>query len=101
MKFQINSNKVYRHKLGESQDKDVLVFEEKDAEFNISISKSRTDKYLYINSSKTESNEIWLIELSRIFDQPKCVLSRSDKHLYYVEDTPDAFAKLEGLDFQI
>ena len=92
------SNKVYRHKLGESQDKDVLVFEEKDAEFNISISKSRTDKYLYINSSKTESNEIWLIELSRIFDQPKCVLSRSDKHLYYVEDTPDAFYALSNKD---
>ena len=35
------SNKVFRHKLGESQDKDVLIFEEGDAEFNISISKSR------------------------------------------------------------
>ena len=90
------SNKVYRHKLGDSQDKDVLIFEEQDAEFNISISKSRTDRYLFINSSKTESNEIWLVELSKMFDKPKCVLSRSDKHLYYVEDTPDTFYVLSN-----
>ena len=82
---------MFRHKLGESQDKDVLIFEEGDAEFNISISKSRTDRYLYINSSKTESNEIWLIELSDMFDKPKCILSRSERHLYYVEDTPEGF----------
>ena len=51
---------------------------------------------MYINSSKTESNEIWLIELSDMFDKPKCILSRSERHLYYVEDTPEAFYVLSN-----
>ena len=76
------SNKVFRHKLGESQNDDFLVYEELDDQYNLSISKSRTDRYIYINSSKTESNEIWLIDLTNILDEPECVLERSDKHLY-------------------
>ena len=90
------SNKVFRHKLGESQKDDFLIYEELDDQFNISISKSRTDRYIYINSSKTESNEIWIIDLENILEEPKCLLERSDKHLYYVEDTPESFYALSN-----
>ena len=90
------SNKVFRHKLGESQKDDFLIYEELDDQFNLSISKSRTDRYIYINSSKTESNEIWIIDLENILEEPKCLLERSDKHLYYVEDTPESFYALSN-----
>ncbi len=90
------SNKVFRHKLGESQKDDFLIYEEVDDQFNLSISKSRTDRYIYINSSKTESNEIWLIDLENILKDPVCLLERSDKHLYYVEDTPESFYALSN-----
>ena len=90
------SNKVFRHKLGESQKDDFLIYEELDDQFNLSISKSRTDRYIYINSSKTESNEIWMIDLENILEEPKCFLERSDKHLYYVEDTPESFYALSN-----
>ena len=62
------SNKVYRHKLGDAQSNDFLVYEEKDDEFNLSISKSRTNKYIYINSGKTESNELWLIDIENLLE---------------------------------
>ena len=90
------SNKVFRHKLGESQKDDFLIYEELDDQFNLSISKSRTDRYIYINSSKTESNEIRMIDLENILEEPKCLLERSDKHLYYVEDTPESFYALSN-----
>ena len=90
------SNKVFRHKLGESQKDDFLIYEELDDQFNLSISKSRTDRYIYINSSKTESNEIRMIDLENILEEPKCLLERSDKHLYYVEDTPESFFALSN-----
>ena len=90
------SNKVFRHKLGESQKDDFLIYEELDDQFNLSISKSRTDRYIYINSSKTESNEIWIIDLENILEEPRCLLERSDKHLYYVEDTPESFYALSN-----
>ena len=95
------SNKVYRHKLGDAQSKDFLVYEEKDDEFNLSISKSRTNKYIYINSGKTESNELWLIDIENLLENPECVLRRSDKHLYYVEDTPEGFFALSNKDERI
>ena len=90
------SNKVFRHKLGESQKDDLLIYEELDDQFNLSISKSRTDRYIYINSSKTESNEIRMIDLENILEEPRCLLERSDKHLYYVEDTPESFYALSN-----
>ena len=90
------SNKVFRHKLGESQKDDLLIYEELDDQFNLSISKSRTDRYIYINSGKTESNEIWMIDLENILEEPVCILERSDKHLYYVEDTPESFYALSN-----
>ena len=90
------SNKVFRHKLGESQKDDFLIYEELDDQFNLSISKSRTDRYIFINSSKTESNEIRMIDLENILEEPKCFLERSDKHLYYVEDTPESFFALSN-----
>ena len=95
------SNKVYRHKLGDAQSNDFLVYEEKDDEFNLSISKSRTNKYIYINSGKTESNELWLIDIEKLLENPECVLRRSDKHLYYVEDTPEGFFALSNKDERI
>ena len=95
------SNKVYRHKLGDAQSNDFLVYEEKDDEFNLSISKSRTNKYIYINSGKTESNELWLIDIENLLENPECVLRRSDKHLYYVEDTPEGFFALSNMDERI
>tara|TARA_B100001248_G_scaffold53146_1_gene34763 strand:- start:57 stop:2096 length:2040 start_codon:yes stop_codon:yes gene_type:complete len=95
------SNKVFRHKLGESQKDDFLIYEELDDQFNLSISKSRTDRYIYINSSKTESNEIWIIDLENILEEPRCLLERSDKHLYYVEDTPESFYALSNKDDRI
>ena len=90
------SNKVFRHKLGESQKDDFLIYEELDDQFNLSISKSRTDRYIFINSSKTESNEIRMIDLENILEEPKCLLERSDKHLYSVEDTPESFYALSN-----
>ena len=95
------SNKVYRHKLGDAQSNDFLVYEEIDDEFNLSISKSRTNKYIYINSGKTESNELWLIDIENLLENPECVLRRSNKHLYYVEDTPEGFFALSNKDERI
>ena len=38
------SNKVYVHKIGDDQSQDILIYEEKDNEFNIYIGESRSKK---------------------------------------------------------
>ncbi len=84
-------NKVFKHKVGTDTKEDILIYEEKDTEFHLHIFESRTKKYLNIYSSKTEASETWLLDLDDENSKPFCVLERSDKHLYSIEDTPECF----------
>ena len=91
-------NKVFKHKLGTDSSEDVLIYEEKDSEFHLSIYESRTKKYLNIYISKTEASETWLLDLEDETSKPFCVLTRSEKHLYSVEDTPECFYAISNAD---
>jgi oligopeptidase B len=85
------TNSLFFHKLGTNIKKDKLIFKEKDKQFNLSFSLSRTKKYLFLEASKTESNEIWYLDLEEKNIQPKCFLKRRNNHLYSVDDTPNNF----------
>ena len=91
-------NKVFKHKLGTDASEDILIYEEKDSEFHLSIYESRTKKYLNIYISKTEASETWLLDLEDETSKPFCVLTRSEKHLYSVEDTPEWFYAISNAD---
>ena len=91
-------NKVFKHKLGTDASEDILIYEEKDSEFHLSIYESRTKKYLNIYISKTEASETWLLDLEDETNKPFCVLTRSEKHLYSVEDTPECFYAISNAD---
>tara|TARA_Y100000022_G_scaffold196170_1_gene202806 strand:- start:2709 stop:4763 length:2055 start_codon:yes stop_codon:yes gene_type:complete len=85
------TDSLFFHKLGENREKDKLVYKEKNNQFNLSISLSRTKKYLLLQASKTESNEYWFLELGTNTLNLKCFLRRKNKHLYYLDDSPDEF----------
>lgn len=53
----LRTNKIYKHVLGTTQDKDELIFDEKDETFSTFIYKSKSKKYLVIGSSSTLSTE--------------------------------------------
>ena len=90
------TDSLFFHKLGTDNKKDILIFKEKDNQFNLSISLSRTKKYLFLEISKTESNEIWYLDLDCKKSPLKCFLQRKNKHLYYVDDTPNEFIILSN-----
>lgn len=56
-KVTLRSDKVFKHKMGESSTKDVLVFDEKDDTFNVDVSIEKSKKYLIISSSSTLTTE--------------------------------------------
>ena len=85
------TNKLFFHKLGNPQKRDILIYEEKDPEFNLSIGKSRTKKLLILTSSKTESNETWFLELEDKNFEIKCFQKRKSNHLYYIDDSEAGF----------
>ena len=92
------TNKVLKHVVGESEIKDIVIYEEKDPEFNLSIGKSRSKKYLYIYIGKTESSETLLLDLEEKNSELISILPREEKHLYSVEDTPECFYVLTDSD---
>lgn len=53
----LRSDKVFKHKLGQKQSEDILVYDEVDDTFNVSVSKEKSRKYIVISSSSTLTTE--------------------------------------------
>lgn len=61
-KVTLRSDKVYKHKRGTGISKDVLVYDEKDDTFNVGVSKSKSRKFIVIESSSTLTTESQILE---------------------------------------
>ena len=53
----LRSDKIFKHKLGSKQADDILVYFEKDDTYNVEIAKSKSKKYLAIESGSTLTTE--------------------------------------------
>ena len=85
------TNKVYKHVIGDTQDKDTLVYEEVDPEFSININKSTSKDFLMINIEKTNSNEIKIVDLNINKKNLYTFLPREENHLYRIDHVESYF----------
>ena len=76
---------VWKHVLGTSPENDKLVFEEKDDAFYVSVSKSKSDKYIFISSYSTLSSEYQILNAEKPNDNFRVLIPRSENHEYSVE----------------
>ncbi|QLC65308.1 S9 family peptidase [Flavobacterium sp. LPB0248] len=60
----LRADKVFRHKLNTTSDNDVLVYDEVDDTFNVSISKEKSRKYIVIGSGSTLTTEYRILNSS-------------------------------------
>ena len=67
----LRSFQIYAHQLGTSQDEDTLIYEETDDTFYCYVYKSKSDKFIIINSSSTLSDEYRLIPSDQPLSKPK------------------------------
>jgi oligopeptidase B len=58
----LRSDKIFKHKLGNNASQDVLVYFEKDETYNVDIAKSKSKKYLAIESGSTLTTEYQILE---------------------------------------
>jgi oligopeptidase B len=58
----LRSDKIFKHKLGSNQADDVLVYFEKDETYHVEIAKSKSRKYLAIESGSTLTTEYQILE---------------------------------------
>lgn len=78
----LRSDKIYKHKLGESPESDQLVYEEKDDTYNTFVYKEKSQKYLLIGSSSTVSDEYRYLDANNP-DGEFTVLQKRERGLEY------------------
>ena len=78
---------VYRRNIGDkdTDKQDELLFEEKDEMYFTSIGKTLDGKYLFIETSSTETSEVWYLDLEDPSATLQCIAKRRFKVLYDVE----------------
>ena len=78
------ARKIYRHEIGNFDDKDDLIFEEKSEAFTVSIGLSSDEKYYFINTSDHNTSEQYYFEFSEKNPKPKLIQKREKGILYSV-----------------
>lgn len=88
--------KVYRHDLFSGND--ILIYEEKDPGFFISIKRSLSNNWIFITSNDHDTNETWLISDKTPIADPICVMPRQSGIQYELTDWQDHFIIKTNLD---
>lgn len=78
----LRADKIYKHKLGTTAKEDTLVYFEKDETFDVSVYKSKSKKYLIINSSSTLTTEYQTV-LSATPDAKFTIFQKRTRGLEY------------------
>ena len=97
----LRAYKIYRHRLGTSQEEDILVFHEEDEAFDVSVFKTKSLEYIFVASSSTVSDEHRFIPAADVFAEWKIVQPREEGLEYAVEHYENDFYILtnEGGDY--
>jgi oligopeptidase B len=69
--------KTFHHILGEAQENDRLVYEEKDAGKFTGVGKTASDRFIVIDIHDHDTSECWVIEADRPQDAPRLIAPRA------------------------
>jgi len=83
--------RVYRHSLGMATSQDQLVFEEKDPLYTVEIGRTRSNKFIEIVSSASNSDEWRFIPADRPTAEMRLIAPRRPEHEYSVDQWGDYF----------
>jgi len=85
------ARKIYRHEIGNFEDKDELIFEEKSEAFTVSIGISSDEKYYFINTSDHNTSEQYYFASNEDKPAPKLIIKRERGVLYSVNSWDKKF----------
>ena len=85
------ARKIYRHEIGNYQDKDLLIFEESSEAFTVSIGLSSDEKYYFINTSDHNTSEQYYFNIDEAKPLPKLIMKRERGVLYSVSSWSGKF----------
>lgn len=88
---------VYRHRLGDRQEMDQLVYEEIETGFYTSVYRSRSEDYIVILLTSTTSSEVRLIDARHPESEPVVFIPREADHEYRIRHQGDNFYVMTNL----
>jgi oligopeptidase B len=94
----LRSDKIFKHVLGTKQQEDVLIYFEKDETFNVDINKSKSKKYLAIESGSTLTTEYQILEADNPNGEFRMFQKRVRGLEYHINHYGDSFYILTNKD---
>ena len=94
----LRSEKVFRHVLGTPASEDVEVYHEKDETFGVYVTKSKSDKYIFIGSYSTLSTEAQYLDADNPTGELKMLQPRENELEYTVAHYKEHFYLLTNKD---
>lgn len=76
---------IYRHTIGTDAKQDVLVYQENDETFSISVGKTKSEKYIIIGSSSTLSSEMRFLDADRPYGEFQLFQQRAKDYEYSID----------------
>jgi oligopeptidase B len=80
---------VYRHRVGTAADQDVLVYEEADSGFYVSVDETQSGRFVLVDAHDHQTSEIFLIDSDQPESAPRVVEARQHGHEYSVDHHGD------------
>jgi oligopeptidase B len=87
----LRSYQIWRHAVGSDPAGDVLVYQEDDETFGCYVSRSKSDRYLFIISAQTLSTEVRLLEADDPYGEFRVFQPRQREVEYHVDHQGDRF----------
>ncbi len=94
----LRSDKIFKHKLGSKQIDDVLIYFEKDETFSVEIAKSKSNKYLAIESGSTLTTEYQILNANTPDEKFKIFQKRIRGIEYSINHYGDSFYIMTNAD---
>jgi len=98
------ARKIFRHEIGNFENPDELIFEEKSDAFTVGIGLSSDEKYYFISTSDHNTSEQYYFEVNEKKPQPKLLKERKRGILYSISSWDNKFynhTNEEAEDFKI
>jgi oligopeptidase B len=81
--------RVWRHRVGTAADQDVMLFEEADRRFHVSVGATRSERYIVVRSASVLTSEVWLLDAAAPESELSVVRPRTQGIDYAIDHAGD------------
>ncbi|MBL7944021.1 MAG: S9 family peptidase [Flavobacteriales bacterium] len=93
----LRESQIWKHKLGDNQSSDVMVYEEKDEEFYTGVYKTKSDQFIVIASTQTMSSEYRVLDANNPDGEWRIIQPRERGLEYGIDHFGDKFFVVTNL----